>query len=107
MKPFLETLHELLGEERLEHFTAQLAELAQEVSVQRKKGSMTLSINLIPNGDTTFKVSADLKTKVPNPSFGERIVYHTVDGTILRDNPNQGKFDLKAVGDDAALAAAE
>lgn len=96
MRPFLDTLADLLGEERLEHYQAQLADLTQEVSDQRKKGSLSLTVNLTPNGDTSFKVSATLKTTTPTPSFGERIVFHTANGDILRDNPNQRKFPFDA-----------
>lgn len=96
MRPFLESLGELLGDERLEHYTAVLADLCQEITEKKRGGGITLSINLSPNGDTTFKVSADLKSKAPREVFGERIVYHTANGDILRENPNQRKLPFVA-----------
>ncbi len=104
MRPFLEALADLLGEERIDHYTAQLTDLCQEISAHRKKGDLTLTVSLTPNGDTTFKVSAKLKTNTPNPSFGERIVYHTSEGSILRENPNQRKlpFAVDAATPDSA-----
>lgn len=102
MRPFLEAMHDLLGEERLDRFTAQLAEVTQEVMMNRGKGSITLTVSISPNGENALKVNANLKTTCPQPSFGERIVYATANGDILRENPNQHKLPLGP-----RLAAAE
>lgn len=80
--------------------TDELAELVQSVRETRKKGSITLQIDvamLDKASENAVKMTAQVTSKPPKSELPATIGYSTYDGEILRDDPDQPALDLKQV----------
>lgn len=66
-----------------------------------KKSTLTLTIEIKPNGNTgQYHLKDVIKTKLPALNLGETIMFGTPDGNLTREDPNQRSLDLRSVEDD-------
>ncbi|MBQ4769647.1 hypothetical protein F9U42_21135 [Pectobacterium versatile] len=80
--------------------TETLAMIIQAVRETRKKGSVTLTLNvetLNTRTDDQMKVTPDVKFNKPKLELADTIMFSTADGDLLRDDPDQIKMDLKVI----------
>ncbi|AYH09390.1 hypothetical protein C5E24_06645 [Pectobacterium parmentieri] len=80
--------------------TETLAMIIQAVQETRKKGSVTLTLNvemLNSRTDNQMKVTPDVKFNKPKLELADTIMFSTADGDLLRDDPDQIKMDLKVI----------
>ncbi len=66
-------------------------------AVQRtgKKGSVTITLEVAPNGEMGFAASAKVTAKAPQVNFGQSFFYMGRDGSLTRQAPDliqQGMF---------------
>lgn len=65
-------------------------------AVQRtgKKGSVTLSLEVAPNGEMGFAASAKVTAKAPQVNFGQSFFFMGRDGDLTREAPNMHQLGL-------------
>jgi molybdopterin converting factor small subunit len=99
-RPFFETLRELRGGATLEELTSALAELVQAVRASDKAGELILKLRVRPprKGTATYLTVEDIVTvKKPVMDRGDTVFFPTVEGGLSRQDPNQGRLDLRGV----------
>lgn len=80
--------------------TETLAMIIKAVRETRKKGSVTLTLNcemLNTRTEDTIKVTPDVKFSKPKLELADTIMFSTIDGDLLRDDPDQIKMNLQVV----------
>ncbi len=65
-------------------------------AVQRsgKKGSVTITLEVAPNGEMGFAASAKVTAKAPQVNFGQSFFFMGRDGTLTREAPNMQQLGL-------------
>lgn len=75
-----------------------LAELVSAVDEQRRSGTLTLTIQLVPNSDgVTVTVSDAIKIKAPEAKRGAAIFYVGANGALERNDPRQMQLPVREV----------
>lgn len=75
-----------------------LAELVSAVQSTQKKGSLTLTIQVVPNKDgVTVTVSDKLKAVLPEVDRGAAIFFIQGEGNLVRRDPRQTELPLRVV----------
>ncbi|MEC5321197.1 hypothetical protein VSX61_20030 [Brenneria populi subsp. brevivirga] len=80
--------------------TEALADVIKAVRETRKKGSVTLTLNLAmldSRTENTLKITPDIKFSIPKLEMADTIMFSTADGDLLRDDPDQIQMDLKVI----------
>lgn len=81
--------------------TEELAELVKSISLHRKKGSITLTLNIKPEvvqGEVTnVTITPEVKSKRPSPTRLSARMYPTYEGDLLRNDPDQGELELREI----------
>lgn len=65
-------------------------------AVQRsgKKGAVTITLEVAPNGEMGFAASAKVTAKAPQVNFGQSFFFMGRDGTLTRQAPNMQQLGL-------------
>ena len=96
-RPFIEVLGDLEGGLVVNDLTSALSELTSQVMAVRKAGSLTLKVNVKPNGETSVEVLADIKVNAPEPPRERTILFADEFGGLRRDNWRQPQLPLREV----------
>lgn len=96
MKPFTTTLAMLQGGALLDDCTEAFGALVRGVEETGKAGKLTITIDL-KKSSGAIEVASKVTTKTPEPKPDADILWATVDGNLVPDNPAQRKLDLKGV----------
>lgn len=94
-KPITNTLALLHDGMFIDKASDKLAELVRMVDETGKAGTLTLAIALKKAGGA-IQISADIKAKVPEPKPDSTLLWATVEGNLVLDNPAQQKLDLRS-----------
>jgi hypothetical protein len=94
-------LNQLRAGRTQEEASAELNQLIQDCRNTGKKGTITLSITVVPDkGDTgQYFLKHQLVRKSPKFEIGDTLFWGTPDGNLLRQDPSQGELELKSVPD--------
>jgi hypothetical protein len=93
-RSFVEVLSEINHGNVVDDLTSRLAAVVAGVTATDKKGALTLTVEVTPNGDGSVQVVAKIKTVIPDPTRGTTIMFVQEDNSLGRDDPKQGKLDL-------------
>lgn len=65
-------------------------------AVQRtgKKGSVTVTLEVSPNGEMGFAASAKVRAKAPQVNFGQSFFFMGRDGDLTREAPSMQQLGL-------------
>jgi len=96
-KPFTDTLGEIEGGQILRDLTEALRNVTHAVRETRKKGKLTLTIELVPTGRGSIEAHADYKAVEPEHDRPSTTFFVAPDGTLMRDDPNQPRLPLREV----------
>lgn len=96
-RPFADVIRDLAGGRVYDDLTSQLGEVVTAVVETGKAGSLTLKIDVKPNGEGSVRVLADVKPKVPTPVLGETLFFATSSGSLVRNDPRQAELPLREV----------
>lgn len=96
MRQIAEVLRDL-PEGAYDEMTAQMHEVVQAVAETRKKGSLTIKIDVAPNGETSVFVEAVATAKVPKRGKPKAVFFVDAGGNLLRNDPRQPQLPLRAV----------
>lgn len=102
-RQFADVLRDLSAGQTYDELTAALGEIVEAVTATRKAGSLTLKIDVKPNGENSVRVVDEIKTKVPQPTRGETLFFTTSSGSLIRNDPRQADLPLRDVKADAPL----
>lgn len=77
-----------------EQASEKLAQLVTEVFETKKKGTLTLKIEIKPRGHDSgqVEVTGVIESKRPIADVAPSMFFAAEDGTLARDNPNQGQL---------------
>ncbi len=72
-----------------ERLSAELADICQAVLESGKKGSLTVTFSVEPDGETAVSIDVKHKTTKPIPSIGSMVFYLAANGRLERTDPRQ------------------
>lgn len=98
-RPFADVLRELSGGQTIVECGDRLAELVEAVAETGKAGSLTLKINVKPNGKdgNAVEVSDSVTLKKPEPERGKSFFFTDAGGSLVRNDPRQDDLPLREV----------
>lgn len=96
-RPLQETLHHLNNGTLLIEASEALASIVNAVERTGKPGKLTIEISLRKVNTATMAASSKLIVKAPQEPALETLFFPTQDGSLLTEDPRQGKLALKAV----------
>lgn len=88
LRPFAEIVGELAQGDVERALTTQLAELVRACDATKKKGVMTIKLNVNP-GPKMMTMTADIVTKIPKPPIEATAFYTDDKGSLSIENPRQ------------------
>lgn len=91
---FLMAVGRIDGGLAIETADQKLVEVIQSVQRTGKKGSVTLTLEVSPNGEMGFAATAKVTAKAPNVDFGQSFFFMGRDGTLTRQAPDYVAGDL-------------
>ena len=94
VKPITSTLALLHGGAFIDEASDKLAELVKMVEETGKAGTMTITLAL-KNAGGAMQIDAAIKAKIPEPKPDSTLLWPTVEGNLVLDNPAQQKLDLR------------
>lgn len=98
---FFDTLRRCNAGNTLDDATRLLAELVQTVDSTGKPGSLTLTISLRKAASNALAIKGKVSVKKPAEPEMEALLFPTVDGALLTEDPAQRKLELKPVAEEA------
>lgn len=105
IRPITDMLRHLGAGVVLDDASEQLADLVKRVDETGKPGSLTLKINLRRATAGALAVTSDITVKKPPEPKIETLLFPTVEGNLLTQDPRQKTLELKTV--ETATPAAE
>ena len=81
----------------MEHAGNKFSELIKAVEQNQKAGKLVLTIDIKPSTAGTLAVKADVKLTKPKNAPSESLLWPTVDGNLLAEDPRQTKLPLRQV----------
>lgn len=101
-RSFFDTLRDLRGGRTLEELTDKLTEVVQAVTANGGTGEVKLTLKVKPPrraGSTAqyLTIEDEVTFKLPQPDRGDTVFFPLADGSLSRQDPNQGRLDLRAV----------
>jgi hypothetical protein len=96
-KPITDVIRQISGGAFVEQATEALAEAIAATSETGKNSEVILKIKLkkAPRGTGALYVCTDVVTKLPKQEEAATLMWPTPEGTLLSEDPAQGKLDLK------------
>lgn len=93
-RPITDTLRLLQGGAFLEQCSDQLAELVRGVDETGKAGALTIKLTL-KKSSGAIEITAAVTNKTPEPKPDTDLLWPTVEGNLVVENPHQRKLDLR------------
>jgi hypothetical protein len=109
VRPFADVLRDLGKGHVSDEMSVMLNELVQAVRDYGRKGTLTLTVDVMPvKGNTEMlAVAAQVTSKPPKSDPVSAIFYATSEGNLVRDDPRQMDLPLREVASaDARLGQA-
>jgi hypothetical protein len=100
VKPFSDWLDEQRRGATHAELSKAMAEVVAAVAQTNKPGTLTLKIKIKPSGDGMVMIEDEINDKAPEPDRSASLYFYGDDGSLYRDDPKQGHFDLRQVEDD-------
>lgn len=99
MREFSDVLRDINGGRFAEELTEALADLVASTASTGKSGTITVSLKLKPGNGAGKIMTVEHDVKVKSPDFDRPTEYMFIAGgnTLVRDNPEQKKLDLRDV----------
>lgn len=85
---FLMAIGRIDGGHAVEVADDQLREVMNAVNRTGKKGTVTIVLEVQPNGESGFAASAKVMAKAPALDFGQSFFFMGRDGNLTREAPN-------------------
>ncbi|MBN2759491.1 MAG: hypothetical protein JXQ79_03240 [Rhodobacteraceae bacterium] len=93
---FLMAIGRIDGGLAIETADSALRDVIAAVNRSGKKGSVTLTLEVSPNGEMGFAASAKVTAKAPQVNFGQSFFFMGRNGDLTREAPNMQQLGLMA-----------
>lgn len=97
---FLMAIGRIDGGLGIETADAQLREVLDAVRRTGKKGTVTMTLEVQPNGEMGFAASVKVTSKAPNVQFGQSFCFQDRHGDLTRNAPELQLDPFKAGAED-------
>lgn len=97
IRPITDTLRLLDGGAFLDRCSEELSTLVKAVETTGKTGKLSISLDLKTVGNGAVQITPKVSASVPEPKPDTTLLWATVEGNLVLDNPNQQKLDLRQV----------
>ena len=99
VRQFGEAVGEMAGGDVERALSIQLGELIRACDATKKKGKLTVTLNVAP-GPKMMQISADIKATIPKPPIESQTFFCDDKGGLHLENPRQTKmpFEPSIVG---------
>lgn len=91
----------------LDHAGEQFSDLIKAICANNKAGTLTLKVDVKPSTAGALAVKASVSIKKPKGLPPESLLWPTVEGNLMADDPRQAKLELKQVAVEPARALKE
>lgn len=91
---FLMAIGRIDGGLAIETADAALRDVIAAVQRSGKKGAVTVTLEVAPNGEMGFAASAKVTAKAPQVNFGQSFFFMGRDGALTREAPNMQQLGL-------------
>ncbi len=85
---FLMAIGRIDGGLGIEAADAQLRDVVEAVRRTGKKGAVSMTLEVAPNGEMGFAASLKVTAKAPNVQFGQSFFFQDRDGNLTRSAPD-------------------
>lgn len=99
-RPFIDTLRQIEAGFLLEDLAEKQRELVEAIQHTGKKGTLTITLSYVPEGQGQLSIAADLKVKAPQMARGRSLFFITPDANLDRNDPRQQELDIRLVDPD-------
>jgi hypothetical protein len=97
VRPITDTLRLLDGGAFMDRCSDELATLVKAVEATGKTGKLSITLDLKTVGNGAVQISPKVNAAVPEPKPDTTLLWATVEGNLVVDNPSQQKLDLRQV----------
>jgi hypothetical protein len=97
VRPITDTLRLLDGGAFMDRCSDELATLVKAVEATGKTGKLSITLDLKTVGNGAVQISPKVNAAVPEPKPDSTLLWATVEGNLVVDNPSQQKLDLRQV----------
>jgi hypothetical protein len=97
VRPITDTLRLLDGGAFMDRCSDELASLVKAVEATGKTGKLSITLDLKTVGNGAVQITPKVSASVPEPKPDTTLLWATVEGNLVVDNPNQQKLDLRQV----------
>ncbi|MFY8017851.1 MAG: hypothetical protein ACOVN9_07020 [Inhella sp.] len=97
IRPITDTLRLLDGGAFIDRCSDELAALVKAVETTGKTGKLAITLDLKTVGNGAVQITPKVNASVPEPKPDTTLLWATVEGNLVVDNPAQQKLDLRAV----------
>lgn len=91
---FLMAVGRIDGGLPVETADAQLRDVIAAVQRTGKKGTVTVTLEIAPNGEMGFAASAKVSAKAPQIDFGQSFFFMGRNGDLTRESPSMQQMGL-------------
>lgn len=88
-RPFTDVLREIKAGDLVDDASAELARVLLAVVANGKRGSLTMTLTISPDGANAVTIDGEVKVKVPKPAIGKAIFFVNEEGDASRRDPRQ------------------
>jgi hypothetical protein len=97
VRPITDTLRLLDGGAFMDRCSDELAALVKAVETTGKTGKLSITLDLKTVGNGAIQITPKVAAAVPEPKPDTTLLWATVEGNLVVDNPAQQKLDLRQV----------
>lgn len=97
VRPITDTLRRMRGGQFLDEASEAMAQLVRTVDELGKAGSITLQIGVkrVGKKNGAMQITGKVITKLPTDTPDETLMFPTVEGNLLTEDPRQQQLELK------------
>lgn len=106
-RQFSDVLRDLRGGMAADEATDQLARLVRMVEETGKPGEITLKLTVRRASKAALTIRDVISVRLPKEDSNDTLMFASVEGSLLREDPRQALLDLKVAPAPDAPTAAE
>lgn len=95
-RPFADVVRELAAGQTYNELTDVLGQIVAGVIKQRRPGSLTLKLKIMPNGENSVRITDAVDAKIPASPRSDTVFFAEA-GALVREDPRQAKMELRSV----------
>ena len=106
-RQFTDVLRDLRGDMAADEATDELARVVRMVEETGKPGELTIKLTVRRASKAALTIRDVITTKLPKEDSNDTLMFASVEGSLLRDDPRQARLDLKVASAEPAPVAVD